>query len=61
MLTGGEARPDVGPYFYEPTVLTDVTDEMTVASEETFGPVVAIHEFDDVGEAIELANDLIAG
>ncbi|EMA49575.1 succinic semialdehyde dehydrogenase [Halococcus thailandensis] len=57
VLTGGEARPDVGPYFYEPTVLTDVTDEMTVASEETFGPVVAIHEFDEVSEAIELAND----
>lgn len=57
VLTGGEARPDVGPYFYEPTVLADVTPEMTVASEETFGPVVALYEFYSTGEAIERAND----
>lgn len=57
VLAGGEVRPDVGPYFYEPTVLTGVTDEMTVASEETFGPVVSLYEFDTPSEAIALAND----
>ncbi|MBF6370752.1 aldehyde dehydrogenase family protein, partial [Nocardia puris] len=36
VLAGGRARPDLGPYFYEPTVLTDVTEEMTVYREETF-------------------------
>ena len=57
VLTGGEARPDVGPYFYEPTVLADVTSEMAVASEETFGPVVSLYEFESTKEAIERAND----
>ena len=57
VLTGGEARPDVGPYFYEPTVLADVTPDMTVASGETFGPVVALYEFDSTRGAIERAND----
>ena len=57
VLTGGEARPDVGPYFYEPTVLADVTPDMTVASGETFGPVVALYEFDSTRGAIKRAND----
>ncbi|EMA45068.1 succinic semialdehyde dehydrogenase [Halococcus saccharolyticus] len=57
VLTGGEARPDVGPYFYEPTVLADVTPDMTVADEETFGPVVSLYEFESTKEAIERAND----
>jgi len=56
--TGGEARPDVGPYFYEPTILTDVDeDEMTLGCEETFGPVVSVYEVEDVDEAVERAND----
>ena len=56
VLTGGRARPDVGPAFYEPTVLTGVTGEMAVATEETFGPVVAIHRFTDEREAVRQAN-----
>ena len=56
MLTGGEPRPDVGPLFYAPTVLTDVDESMAVATEETFGPVVTIYPYDDVDEAIERAN-----
>ena len=40
VLTGGQPRPDVGPLFYAPTVLTGVDDSMAVATEETFGPVV---------------------
>jgi succinate-semialdehyde dehydrogenase/glutarate-semialdehyde dehydrogenase len=56
VLTGGRARPDIGPYFFEPTILAKVTPAMLVAREETFGPVVAVNRFDDVEEAIRLAN-----
>lgn len=55
--TGGEARPDLGPYFYEPTVLTDVDRDMDLCCEETFGPVVALYPFADTEEAIAEAND----
>lgn len=57
VVTGGEARPDLGPTFYAPTVLTDVPPDTEVAREETFGPVVAVEPFDDVRDAIERAND----
>jgi succinate-semialdehyde dehydrogenase/glutarate-semialdehyde dehydrogenase len=57
VLAGGRARPDIGPYFYEPTVLTGVTEDMRLCREETFGPVVAVREVTDVTEAIALAND----
>ncbi|MBF6068516.1 succinic semialdehyde dehydrogenase [Nocardia farcinica] len=57
VLAGGRARPDLGPYFYEPTVLTDVTEEMTVYREETFGPVVSIYRVADEAAAVEAAND----
>ncbi|MBB4684906.1 succinic semialdehyde dehydrogenase [Amycolatopsis jiangsuensis] len=57
VLTGGRARPDLGPLFYEPTVLTDVTPEMVPFADETFGPVVSIYGFTDVADAIERAND----
>jgi succinate-semialdehyde dehydrogenase / glutarate-semialdehyde dehydrogenase len=55
-LAGGKGRPDLGPYFFEPTVLTGVTPEMTLYTEETFGPVVAVYDFDNEAQAIELAN-----
>jgi acyl-CoA reductase-like NAD-dependent aldehyde dehydrogenase len=58
---GGRARPDVGPLFYEPTVLTGVTPEMRAAREETFGPVVAVHPFHTDEEALALANDSCYG
>ena len=57
VLTGGRARPDLGPYFYEPTVLAGVTPDMTVYREETFGPVVSLYKFRDDAEAVALAND----
>jgi len=56
VVTGG-GRADVGPgYFVQPTVFDRVTPEMTIAREEIFGPVLATLTFDDVDEAIELAN-----
>ncbi|MHC9294342.1 succinic semialdehyde dehydrogenase [Mycobacterium sp. LTG2003] len=57
VIAGGNARPDIGPLFYEPTVLSDVTDEMECARNETFGPLVSIYPVDSVEEAIEKAND----
>ncbi|MFC9994817.1 succinic semialdehyde dehydrogenase [Nocardia sp. NPDC127526] len=56
VLTGGKPRPDLGPAFYEPTVLTDVTPDMAHATMETFGPVVTIYKFATEEEAIRLAN-----
>jgi aldehyde dehydrogenase (NAD+)/succinate-semialdehyde dehydrogenase/glutarate-semialdehyde dehydrogenase len=57
VLTGGRARPDLGPTFYEPTVLRGTTKEMRHGVEETFGPVTTIHTYSDVEEAVALAND----
>jgi len=50
-------RPhSLGGTFYEPTILTDASDEMTIAGEETFGPVAALFRFHDEAEAIARAN-----
>ena len=57
VLAGGRARPDLGPWFYEPTVLTGVTEEMALCRAETFGPVVSVRAVRDVDEAVTLAND----
>ncbi len=57
VLAGGRARPDVGPFFYEPTILEGVDPEMTCFGEETFGPVVSVYRFHDEADAIARAND----
>jgi succinate-semialdehyde dehydrogenase / glutarate-semialdehyde dehydrogenase len=57
VLTGGRARPELGPYFYEPTVLEGARDGMTLFRDETFGPVVSISRFSDEDEAVARAND----
>ncbi|WP_087004591.1 succinic semialdehyde dehydrogenase [Brevibacterium yomogidense] len=57
VLAGGRARPDLGPYFYEPTVLTDVQAGMEAHSGETFGPVVSLYRVSSDDEAIAAAND----
>ncbi|MEV6264260.1 succinic semialdehyde dehydrogenase [Streptomyces sp. NPDC051784] len=56
VLTGGRARPDIGPLFHEPTVLEGVTPEMDVCERETFGPVVSLYPFVTDDEAVSLAN-----
>ncbi len=53
----GGKKIDQKGYFFEPTVLTDVTHDMDIAHEETFGPVLPIIEFTDLDKAIEWAND----
>jgi succinate-semialdehyde dehydrogenase/glutarate-semialdehyde dehydrogenase len=56
LRAGGRPRPDLGPTFYEPTILTAVTPEMVLFHEETFGPVVAVYRFESVNDAVEQAN-----
>ncbi|MFJ8446967.1 succinic semialdehyde dehydrogenase [[Kitasatospora] papulosa] len=56
LVAGGVARPDIGPLFYEPTILDGVEAPMAVCGEETFGPVVSIYRFSDDDEAVTLAN-----
>ncbi|MFF5564199.1 succinic semialdehyde dehydrogenase [Streptomyces sp. NPDC012623] len=61
LLAGGVARPDIGPLFYEPTVLEGVETPMAVCAEETFGPVVSLYRFSSEDAAIDLANSLPYG
>lgn len=56
-LTGGQVETHGGGRWLEPTVLTDVTHDMLVMREETFGPILPVMAFDTVDEAIQLAND----
>jgi succinate-semialdehyde dehydrogenase / glutarate-semialdehyde dehydrogenase len=57
ILAGGRHRPDIGPHFFEPTVLADVVPGMECFAEETFGPVVSVYRFSDDDEAVARAND----
>ncbi|TNY38745.1 succinic semialdehyde dehydrogenase [Thermomonospora catenispora] len=61
LLAGGRPRPDIGPLFYEPTVLADVTGDMELCASETFGPVVSVYRFSDEDEVVRLANDTAYG
>ncbi|MGW2169308.1 succinic semialdehyde dehydrogenase [Streptomyces sp. NPDC001705] len=57
VLAGGRRRPDLGPFFFEPTILTGVDDTMEVYANETFGPLVSVYRVADEEEAIAKAND----
>jgi succinate-semialdehyde dehydrogenase/glutarate-semialdehyde dehydrogenase len=58
VLYGGKARPDLGSdLFFEPTIIRDVTREMKLNREETFGPVVPVIAFKDEADALDLALD----
>ncbi len=61
LLTGGKQLAEVGPYFFEPTVITDVPETADLYREEVFGPVIAIYGYDTVDDAVNLANDSIYG
>src|SRR5260370_39889013 len=54
---GASRLHEIGPNFYKPTVLADVTHEMRIMVEETFGPVLPVMAFDSDEEAVRLAND----
>jgi aldehyde dehydrogenase (NAD+) len=59
LVAGGVGLPDglTNGYFVKPTVFADVTNDMTIAREEIFGPVICILKYDTEEEAIEIAND----
>ena len=61
LVAGGRRRPEVGPLFYEPTILTGVGPGMKAYGEETFGPVVSVYSYATDGEAVEKANDTAYG
>jgi succinate-semialdehyde dehydrogenase / glutarate-semialdehyde dehydrogenase len=56
LATGGRRRPDIGPFVYEPTILTGVTEDMEICHEETFGPVVSVWSFTADEDAVAAAN-----
>lgn len=60
LVAGGSVVPGDG-FFIEPTVFADVTDEMVIAREEIFGPVMAVLDFDDEDEVIARANATTMG
>jgi len=57
IIAGGKERPDLGGYFFEPTVLVDVTDQMDVIRQEIFGPILPIMVVEDESEAVRRANN----
>jgi acyl-CoA reductase-like NAD-dependent aldehyde dehydrogenase len=57
VLAGGTRLPKLGANFYAPTVLADVTHDMRIMREETFGPVLPVMAYNDDDEAVRLAND----
>jgi succinate-semialdehyde dehydrogenase/glutarate-semialdehyde dehydrogenase len=61
VVLGGHKLPDLGPNFYQPTVLTGVTTDMAMAAEETFGPVAGLFAFDTEEEVVRLANSTTVG
>jgi succinate-semialdehyde dehydrogenase / glutarate-semialdehyde dehydrogenase len=56
-VIGGRPRPEFGPAFVEPTVLTNARDDMPISKEETFGPVVSLYPVRSEAEAVARAND----
>jgi len=60
VATGGKPH-DLGGTFFEPTILTGVTQDMTVSKEETFGPMAPLFKFENVDDVIAMANDTIFG
>jgi succinate-semialdehyde dehydrogenase/glutarate-semialdehyde dehydrogenase len=57
VIWGGQRRPDLGPLFFEPTILVDVDHTMDVMQAESFGPLIPIQRVSSVEEAVRLAND----
>lgn len=60
-VLGGEPAPEYGDQFVQPTIFADVNNQMRIAQEEVFGPVLAVIPFEDEQEAIEIANDVLYG
>ena len=61
ILTGGHAVPELGPFFFQLTVIRDMKNDMLLAHDETFGPVAGLFSFDTEAEVVKLANDTEVG
>ncbi|KAL1991445.1 hypothetical protein VTN49DRAFT_4753 [Thermomyces lanuginosus] len=61
VLIGGQRASELGPNFYNPTVLINMTGDMRIASEETFGPVAGLFPFDTEEDVVRLANKAEVG
>lgn len=61
ILAGGRKVPELGPNYFQPTVLAGMTGDMKLAAEETFGPVAGLFRFETEQEVIKLANDTDMG
>ncbi|KAK2751405.1 hypothetical protein FQN55_000678 [Onygenales sp. PD_40] len=62
VILGGQRKTDCGGgYFFEPTIITDMSKEMLISREETFAPIAALYRFETEEEAVEWANDTSMG
>jgi succinate-semialdehyde dehydrogenase/glutarate-semialdehyde dehydrogenase len=61
IIQGGQKIPELGSNFYQPTVITGMTTDMQLASEETFGPVAGLFKFDTEEEVIKISNSSEVG
>ncbi len=61
VIEGGDFRPDLGANFFQPTVMTGLTQDMLMAREETFGPVAGLFPFDSEEEVVRYANSTEVG
>ena len=61
VLVGGQRVPGRGGYFFEPSVITNMTNDMLLTREETFGPICGLYQFDTEEEVVKYANDTSLG
>jgi succinate-semialdehyde dehydrogenase/glutarate-semialdehyde dehydrogenase len=61
VLVGGQKMPNLGPNFFEPTVITGMSTTMKLASEETFGPIAGLFPFESEKEVVDMANSSDVG
>ncbi|KAL1870373.1 hypothetical protein Plec18167_007507 [Paecilomyces lecythidis] len=61
VILGGNRITDKSGYFFEPTIITDMTKDMLISREETFAPIAALYKFETEEEAVKLANDTSMG
>jgi acyl-CoA reductase-like NAD-dependent aldehyde dehydrogenase len=63
LVTGGPEQPEDLPvgYYVKPTLFANVRNDMTIAQEEIFGPVLSVLPYDDVDQAVDIANDTVYG
>ena len=61
IVVGGQKMPDLGSNFFQPTVITGMKKSMRMASEETFGPVAGLYQFDNEKDVVEMANEAEVG